>query len=334
MSAAANVAFARVRLGFVGLGWIGRKRLDGIAADPAIEVAALCDTMGSRLDAAASTYCGAVAATSLEDVLRTEIDGVVIATPSGFHASQAMRCLARGIAVFCQKPLTTSARATREVIGAARAADRLLEVDFCYRYVVGMHELKRRIASGALGEITAIDLTFHNAYGPNRRWCFDRAAAGGGCLLDLGVHLLDLALWLQDFPDVELESVRRIAQGRPAPADAIEDQAFIQLRQANGAVVRLACSWYAQIGCDAHIELRVLGTKGGAVWNNLDGSFYDFELHVCRGAQRERLARAPDNWGSRALVQWVHKLAADRSFDPAAFDIARSAELIDEAYLR
>jgi predicted dehydrogenase len=146
------------------------------------------------------------------------------------------------------------------------------------------------------------------------------------------VHLLDLALWLQGSPSMQLISSRRFTQGRPANQGDIEDQAYAELRQSNGAVVRLASSWHAQIGCDAVIEARVLGTKGGAVWRNVDGSFYDFEVFACHGSQRELIAQGPDEWGPRALAKWTHQLAQDESFDPAALEIARSAELIDAIY--
>ena len=332
MSALPQVDHARVRLGFIGLGWIGRKRLDSIANHHAIEIAALLDASDEKLGAAATTYPHAVAARNLDELLAANLDGVVIATPNGAHAQQAMRCLQAGVAVFCQKPLATNAFSTQQVIDAAREANRLLGIDFCYRHVAGMNELKRRITTGALGEITSLDLKFHNAYGPDKQWCFDRAAAGGGCLLDLGVHLLDLALWLQNFPELELVSSRRFSQGRVASKDDIEDQAYAELRQGNGAIVRLTSSWYAQIGCDAVIEATILGTKGGAVWRNVGGSFYDFELYTCRGAQRELLARGPDEWGPRALLAWIHSLARDRSFNPEALTIARSAQAIEDIY--
>jgi predicted dehydrogenase len=332
MSAVPKAEPARVRLGFVGLGWIGRKRLDAIAHDTSVEVAALFDSTPEKLADAAQAYASAKCVGSLDELLNVGLDGIVIATPNGAHAAQALRCLRRDTAVFCQKPLATTAKTVHQIIAAARAADRLLGIDFCYRHVNGMSELKRRIAAGALGEIISIDLTFHNAYGPDKQWCFDKAAAGGGCLLDLGVHLLDLALWLQGVPSLDLVTATRFTQGRRAAYGEIEHQAYAQLRQPNGGVVRLACSWYAQIGCDAVIEARILGSKGGALWRNVGGSFYDFELSVCRGAQHDVLARGPDEWGPRALAAWAHRLAQDRSFDPAADEIARSADLIDAIY--
>jgi predicted dehydrogenase len=332
MSAVLQENTAPTRLGFIGLGWIGRKRLDAIASEPGIEVAALADASAERLDDVARSYPHAHRTRSIAGLLDAGVDGVVIATPNGAHANQALECLDRGIPVFCQKPLATTADATHRVIDAAREANRLLGIDFCYRHVNGMHELKQNITDGQLGEVISIDLKFHNAYGPDKQWCFDRALAGGGCLLDLGVHLLDLALWLQGFPSLSLVTSRRFSQGREVAGDEIEDQAYAELRQQNGAIVRLACSWHAPIGCGAIIEATLLGTQGGALWRNVSGSFYDFELLGCRGDRREVLASGPDEWGSRALHTWVQRLAVDRSFDPQAIGIAHSADLIDAIY--
>jgi predicted dehydrogenase len=332
MNAVLRANTAHTRLGFIGLGWIGRKRLDAIASETGIEVAAIADSSAERLEHAAQSYPNAHRAQSIAELLDSRVDGVVIATPNGAHAEQALACLERGIPVFCQKPLATTADATHRVIEAAREANRLLGIDFCYRYVNGMNELKHSIADGRLGEITSIDLKFHNAYGPDKQWCFDRAMAGGGCLLDLGVHLLDLALWLQAFPSMALVMSRQFSNGREVVGHEIEDQAYAELRQENGAIVRLACSWHAPIGCGAIIEATVLGTEGGALWRNVAGSFYDFELFACRGDRREVLASGPDEWGSRALHAWVQRLAVDRSFDSQALGIARSADLIDAIY--
>lgn len=322
----------QVRLGFIGLGWIGRKRLDAVARHPLIGIAALVDAAEEKLRSASDAYPLAVAARNLDELLAAGVDGVVIATPNGVHAAQALRCLRAGVPVFCQKPLAITGSSALQVIEAAQEADKALAVDFCYRSVRGMDEAKRRIASGMLGEITAVDLKFHNAYGPDKQWCFDRAVAGGGCLLDLGVHLLALALWLQDFPPVEVRSSRRFARGRSARKEDIEDQAYVELRQRNGAIVRVACSWYAHIGGDAVIEASFSGTRGGLAWRNVGGSFYDFEMDACHGSRRETLARGADEWGPRALIAWVERIAQDDAFDPAALRIASSVQLIDSVY--
>jgi predicted dehydrogenase len=327
-------AHVRPRIGFIGLGWIGRKRLE--ALDPeSMEVAALAESDSTRLLSVAETYPGAVATRNVEAIFDAELDGVVIATPNGLHAQQAMACLERGIAVFCQKPLATNLADVERVVAAARNADRLLGIDFCYRHVSGMHELRRRLQAGEIGDVVAVELTFHNAYGPDKSWCQDRRLAGGGCLMDLGVHLLDLSLWLQGMPPTERVRSRLFAQGLPVQAgDAVEDLAFAEFIQANGAIVRLACSWHAHIGQGAIIQIAIAGTRGGAYWTNVDGSFFDFQLDLIHGTNRERLSGrdTSDDWGPRALQAWIEQLRVSNRFDPQADDIIRSAALIEEVY--
>jgi predicted dehydrogenase len=219
------------------------------------------------------------------------------------------------------------------VVRAAERADRLLASDFCYRHVQGLPELRRRIASGELGRIEAIDLTFHNAYAPNGPWCFDRAQAGGGCLLDLGIHLLDLVQWLLG-GTLHLVSAARYAQGRRLGAadSAVEDLAFCEYRHASGTLVRLVCSWHANLGCAARIGADIHGSRAGARWRNIDDSFMDFVVEVCRGTQCERLGGYPDDWTARALLQWLQQLSNDRGFDPQIWELCAVARLIEEAY--
>ena len=107
----------RPRLGFLGLGWIGRSRLEALAASGVAEITA-------QADPAVPDSLG-----SLDDLLATELDGIVIATPSALHAEQAIAALEHGVAVFCQKPLGRTAAEAEAVVEAARRADRLLCVD-------------------------------------------------------------------------------------------------------------------------------------------------------------------------------------------------------------
>lgn len=320
------------RIGFVGLGWIGRKRLDAIATCADIKVTALFDADSSQLESAHAGYPQAVACDGLDALLEQDLDGVVIATPNASHVEQSLACLARGMAVFCQKPLALDERGARRVIEAAEVANRLVSVDYSYRHVRGMGELRERILAGELGEVLAIDLEFHNAYAPNQAWCFDRAHSGGGCLLDLGVHLIDLALWLQGSPRMRVMSRRLYAQGRAARHEDVEDLAFVELEQHNGALVRIGCSWNAQIGSDARIGMQIHGTRCGAVWRNIEGSFLDFELWLCRGNARELIGCSLDDWGAGALGAWIERLQRDKTFDASVFETLARARLIDEAY--
>jgi predicted dehydrogenase len=262
------------------------------------------------------------------------VDGIVIATPSAMHAEQSIEALERGVAVFCQKPLGRTAAEVGAVVEAARKADRLLAVDLSYRFTDGMRRIRELIQSRELGRIYAVDLVFHNAYGPDKAWFYDPALSGGGCVMDLGVHLVDLALWALDFPQVETVTGKLLAGGAPLAGhpDKVEDYAVATLGLETGAAVQLACSWRLQAGVDAIISAGFYGTAGGAALRNVDGSFYEFRAERYRGTAAELLAGPPDQWGGRAAADWATRLAAGARFDAQAKRLVAVAEALDRIY--
>lgn len=324
----------RPRLGFLGVGWIGRHRMEAIARSDVAEVAAVVDTSEAACDEARKTVPGCERAGSFEALLEAGLDGLVIATPSAFHAEQAIQALERGLAVFCQKPLGRDAREVRRVVDAARAANRLLGVDLSYRFTRGMRRIRDRIQRGELGDVFAMNLVFHNAYGPDKAWFYDAKLSGGGCVMDLGIHLVDLALWALDFPEVTRVSSHLYAGGRPLeePGARVEDYAVAHLELKGGVAVQLACSWKVSAGCDAVIEAAFYGTKGGAALRNVNGSFYDFTADLFHGTSRERLCEPPDAWGGRAAVDWATRLSRGERFDAECERLISVAETLDRIY--
>lgn len=324
----------RPRIGFLGTGWIGRHRMEAILGTGIVEAAAICDPDEKCRQQALSLAPDAAIFVSLEEMLEAQLDGLVIATPSALHAAQSIAALDRGLAVFCQKPLGRDATEVQEVVAAARRADRLLAVDFSYRLTSATQALAELIQSGELGQVFALDLVFHNAFGPDKPWFYDHAKSGGGCLMDLGVHLADLALWLTGFQEVESVTSRLFAGGRPLPPGStqVEDYAIARFELVDGASVRLACSWRLHAGQDARIEVSVYGTEGGASMHNVDGSFYDFDLLHHKGTLSEKLVSPPDDWGGRAAAAWARQLFADRSFDSNALQLALVSKLVDRIY--
>jgi predicted dehydrogenase len=286
--------------------------------------------------AAADMAPGAEILPDLDALLAAGLDGVVIATPSALHAEQSIRALERGVAVFCQKPLGRTAAEACAVVDSARTADRLLTVDLSYRHTAGMVAIRDLIARGELGRVFAADLTFHNAFGPDKPWFYDPALSGGGCVMDLGVHLVDLALWVLDFPAVARVESHLMAGGEPLAgrADRVEDYAVAAVELATGTVLRLACSWRLQAGQDAVIGATFHGTGGGAALTNVNGSFYDFIAERYRGTSRETLANPPDAWGGRAAANWAIRLAAGERFDPAAERLVDVSAVLDRIYGR
>jgi predicted dehydrogenase len=323
------------RLGFLGVGWIGRNRLEALLRSGVAEVTAIADPVAENARAAYElAHCPTLS--SLDELLGYGLDGLVIATPSALHAEQALAALEHGLAVFCQKPLARTAAETSRIVAAARAADRLLGVDFSYRFLEGARRIRALIQGGALGSVYAVDLMFHNAYGPDKPWFYDPKLSGGGCVMDLGIHLVDLAFWTLEPRQVTRVSSQLFAWGWPLTAGAheVEDYAIAELELEHRAVVRLACSWNLPAGCEAVIQASFYGTEGGAMLSNVNGSFYDFIADRFRGTSRERLCAPPDEWGGRALVEWASQLGQGNGFDPSGERLVEVAAVLDAIYGR
>lgn len=307
------------RLGFLGTGRNGRHRLQAIAASGVAEIAAFGDPSASALRELNGLAPEAVRVSSLAELLAQRLDGIVIATPSALHAEQSIAALERGLPVFCQKPLARSAAETRRVIEVARSADLLLGVDLSYRYTDAMRVLRAVVQAGELGDVYAADVVFHNAHGPDHSWARDPELAGGGCVMDLGVDLVDLVLWTLGFPRVTGVTSRLYANGellKPGTPKVVEDYAVALLELDTGATVRLACSWNLPAGRDAVIEATFYGTEGGGTFHNINGSFHDFMAELYRGTSRHTLAAPPDQWGGRAAIEWATRVGWGERYDP------------------
>ena len=322
------------RVGFLGLGWIGRSRMQSALDEDVLQVAALADPSRDALDEARAVVPHAQVCDSIEALLEQPLDGVVIATPSAMHAAQTELAAGRGLPVFCQKPLGRTAIETAAAVEAARSADVLLGVDFSYRHMRGVRVMREIVSRGELGQVFAVRAVFHNAYGPGKSWFYEPASSGGGCVMDLGIHLLDLIPWTLGGARVDALSARLFSQGARLTdrQSQVEDYAVVQMDLSGSAVAEMACSWNLSTGCDAVIQLSIWGTAGALELKNVDGSYFDFVLDHHRGRVTERIADPPDAWGGRALCSWARQLRIDASFDAEVEDAVQVAELIDRVY--
>ncbi len=318
------------------MGWIGRHRMAAAVASGCIEAAYVSDADPAAAELVAGEVAGCAPVDDFESLLDQDVDGVVIATPSALHAAQAEAALERGIAVFCQKPLGRTERETRRVIDAARRADTLLAVDLSYRFTDAARSVRDAVQRGELGAPYAADLVFHNAYGPDKPWYRDPTLSGGGCVMDLGVHLVDLALWTM--PEARVRSVtsRLFAGGQPLEhaTATVEDYAEARIDLESGATVRIACSWHLAAGADAVIGAAFYGAEGGAAMRNVGGSFYDFVADRFSGTTSVRLADPPDDWGGRAIAGWAQALADGQRYDAEVERVGDVAAVLDAIYGR
>ncbi|RNL87237.1 gfo/Idh/MocA family oxidoreductase [Sinomicrobium pectinilyticum] len=325
-------------LGFLGLGWIGRNRMEVLLKNTHSEASVIAEPVPENAEQALVYAKNAKVMDATDEIYNSrEIDGIVIATPSAMHARQSIEALEAGKAVFCQKPLGRTSAEVKKIVAASLKADKLLSVDLSYRYTSALQAIHKLIKNDEIGDIYAVDLAFHNAYGPDKPWFYDIKQSGGGCVMDLGIHLIDLALWNLGFPEITEITGNLYYQGKKlhSAENQVEDFASVSMTSEHNTIINLECSWNISAGKDAVIEATFYGTKGSLAFRNINGSFYDFVAEKYAGTQTEVLVSPPDDWSGRAGIIWAKAVQAGKGYDyKSAREYIKVAELIDRIYGR
>lgn len=329
------IAPIRPKLGFIGSGRTGHVQMQKLMDEHIADGCTLYDPTLDAASVAAAMQSGINISHSLADILSRDLDGVVIASPTAMHGDHCIAALKTSKAVFCQQPLASTCAETQKIFETARAANKLLSVDFSYRYLPGVATLKEKVAAGEFGDIYAADLVFHSAYGPDKTWNYNLGTSGGGCVMDLGSHLIDLAMYVLGNWDVKQVSRNLMHQGKALlpPYETPEDYATAEFLHGRTRT-RLTCSWGLHAGRDAQFEVSFYGTRGGASITNVNGSFQDFEVLQFLGNRREKIARATGEPGGRALIDWAKTLGNSNRFDPDIEQIIQVADVVDRIYCR
>lgn len=322
---------APVRLGVLGCGWIAGNRLRQIAGRQAAEVVAVVDPVDGALDGVRAWAPAARALDGIADLVTCGVDGVMISTPSALHGPQAEALLDEGLALFVQKPLAIDGTGVARVLDAAAAANVPLATDLCYRHLACSRAMRAALQRGDIGRPFWVEGCFHNAYRPGAGWSHDPRLAGGGALMDLGLHLLDLVMWLTDRP-LELDRAVLRETGRRWQPGGVEDFAALELHLPGDVPVRLVTTWDASTGRDADIRLRLLGEQGCLEMANRAGSFFDFDAWLHRGTRSSRLARDEgDAWQAGPLAEWLERVSGGDGYLEPRW-VRRTMALIDAAY--
>ncbi|PTB95450.1 hypothetical protein C9994_11310 [Marivirga lumbricoides] len=155
--------------------------------------------------------------------------------------------------------------------------------------------------------------------------------------MDLGVHMIDMALNCLGFPYVEQVRSHLYSKGKKLVpgAEEVEDFAKVSMITAKNTAIDLDCSWHVSEGRDAVMEATFYGSEGRVAFKNIDGSFSDFKAEKYNGTQTEQIAGATDEWSGRAGLEWAQKVLDGQGFDPgSANEYLQLAEIIDRVYGR
>lgn len=266
-----------MKIGIIGTGGIATSAHIPHYMTAGADVVAVMNRTRERGEAVARQFGIERVYETVEEMLTHEqLDAVSVCTPNALHKDHVIQALDAGCHVLCEKPPAISEHEADEMLQAARRAGRTLHYGFHFRHRSDTQLLKRLIDAGELGHIyAATALALRRRGIPGWGVFTDKELQGGGALLDIGVHMLDLALYLMDYPkpDNVIGHVGQYLGTRPGvglmgdwDADhfSVEDTARAMITFENGASLFLDASFMTNIGSKETMNVELRGTVGGA----------------------------------------------------------------------
>jgi predicted dehydrogenase len=270
-----------LRIGIIGCG-IGDYHAEAYLLDKRAEVVSLAGLDVPRCLEVCKKHSIPEHSTNYEDLLsRADIDAVSIAVPNFLHAPIAIAALRAGKHVLLEKPIGLNAHEGEQIVAEAKAANRILGICFNKRYRADVELLKSQALSGALGEIYYAKAFWMRRAGiPGLgTWFTNKSLSGGGSLIDLGVHVIDMVLWLMGNPKISTVSAATYSKlgpkGRGHWAGArfqhstenafeVDDLTAAFMRTETGATIHLETSWATNSAHTDDHGVILFGDEGGA----------------------------------------------------------------------
>jgi predicted dehydrogenase len=271
----------KLKVGIIGCG-VGILHLQGFAENPRAEVVAIAGLDQDRCRELAKQFgVPRVYREYQELVADPDVEAVTVAVPNILHVPVSLAALAAGKHIMVEKPLAPSAEEAQKIIDAACQAGKVLGVVFNRRGRQDVQLVRREVERGHLGEIYHARAFWMRRSGiPGLgTWFTSKGMAGGGPLIDLGIHVLDMALWVLGNPQARRVSAATYAklgpQGRgqwqggrfkvvPGETYEVEDFATAFIRFDGGLTLQLDASWAAYTGHGDDFGMSLLGDNGGA----------------------------------------------------------------------
>jgi predicted dehydrogenase len=269
-----------LRVGIIGAGFIAtRGHVPAYRAVPGVEVVALCDINEKRARAVSEELGIPQAYTDYHAMLEHEnLDVVSVCSPNAFHAQMTIDALNAGAHVLCEKPMALNYADAQAMFAASQRAGRSLTIGFHMRYQPEFQTVKQILSDGKLGEVYYIKSSMlrRNGIPGYGSWFTNKDLAGGGAMMDIGCHMLDLSLWMLGHPKPLTVTANLYAKFGPRakglgtwgidhfPAGArfdVDDLATAFIRFEGGITLLLEVSW-AGHSTPGH-RLQIMGTEGG-----------------------------------------------------------------------
>ncbi len=271
-----------IRVGMIGAGQIAHNHCSDVANYRGAEVVTVADLSKPRREALAEKFSVSSTTSKWEDVVADKsIDAVSVALPNSLHAPVCLAALKAGKHVHLDKPFATNLREAKPVVAAAKRKDKVFMVGMNMRYRADSQGLQHAIGKGMLGDIYHVRTHWYRRSGSPKfgTWFVNKELAGGGCLLDIGVHYLDVSLFMIDnWEPVSVTGVvstrfgnKGLGEGGWGHSDRktsikfdVEDDAHGFIKFKNGATLELGVSWARHQGAGNECGVEIYGTKASA----------------------------------------------------------------------
>ena len=247
-----------MQFGLIGAGCIGGLRAQALAKVPGAKLIAVTDVDQQRATRVAAPTRARVCNDTAEMLDLDQVDAVIVSTPPQFHQEAVLAALAAGKHVLCEKPLSNSLESCRRMLKAAHESGKTLATGFNHRYFPAIRFLKRTLTDGVIGKLDHVRaFAGHEGLSQFRApWEYDKAVIGGGALMDVGIHLIDLTAYILG----DVREVFGITTNQVWQLPGSEDNGFALLRSASGTVATLHATWSEWKGYRFYVE--AYGDKG------------------------------------------------------------------------
>jgi len=263
-------AKSKLRVGVVGLG-MGKYHIEKYLVDQDCEITAVCDPNTSLLKERAQEFGVENRFTDAAQMFASGMcDVVSIATPNKLHAPLTIAALDAGLHVLCEKPMAMNAAEAESMVAAAERNDKKLAIHFNHRMNPSVHRMAEMRKSGELGEVYYARTVWHRQKGiPGRESFLSKQNAGGGCMIDLGVHMLDQTLFVLGYPKIRAVSAEVFTRfhqtDHPDLKMDVEDFAAAKIRFESGASLAMEISWASHHDMPQQTIVQIYGDKAGLI---------------------------------------------------------------------
>jgi predicted dehydrogenase len=249
----------KIKIGVIGLGGVAQLvHLPNLNKLPNVELIAVSEVNRNRLHIISDKFKIEQRYTNYQDLLeKSDVDAVIISTPTNTHKEIAIDCLQAGKDVLVEKPLARTYLEAKQVADIAKKTKRKLMVGMNLRFRPDSMLLRSMITASEIGDPFYVKCGWIRQQSSSEKWFTKKEESGGGVIIDLGIHLLDLVLWLLGYPEVTSVATTNFSHH----TKNVEDTSISCIKCKGSAVINLEVSWSLPVEKN-HFFFDVFGTKG------------------------------------------------------------------------